>query len=81
MLGFIAWRSGSLGPAILAHFINNAVLVSLGTAGLDRRLDALGTPAQVGLLVGAAALVLSGGAILLRLPTPPPPEIRPSARA
>jgi sodium transport system permease protein len=77
MLGFIAWRSGSLGPAILAHFLNNAVLVSLGAANLDRRLDALGTTAKAALLVGAATLVALGVAASLRVrplaaPTDPP---------
>jgi sodium transport system permease protein len=67
MLGFLAWRSGSLGPAILAHFLNNAVLVLLGAAGLDRRLDAMGTGAKVGFLVAAATLVAAGIAVSLRV--------------
>jgi sodium transport system permease protein len=66
MLGFIAWRSGSLGPSVLAHFINNAVLVSLGTAGLDQKIDRLGTLAQVGLLVIASGLVTLGAVLLIR---------------
>jgi sodium transport system permease protein len=79
MLGFIAWRSGSLGPAILAHFLNNAVLVALGSAGLDRRLDALGTPAKAGLLVAAGGLVSLGIAVLLRVrPRAPLPTGRAS---
>jgi sodium transport system permease protein len=68
MLGFIAWRSGSLGPAILAHFVNNAVLVCLGMADLDRRLETLGAVAQIGMLTGAAVLVGLGTWVLLRGP-------------
>jgi sodium transport system permease protein len=74
MLGFIAWRSGSLLPAILAHFLNNAVLVSLGTAGLDRRIDAFGAVAKGALLVGAALLVAVGALILFRLGPPRSPD-------
>ncbi len=72
MLGFIAWRSGSVGPAMLAHFLNNAVLVLLGSAGLDRRLDALGTPAKAGMLVVASLLVGLGVSVLMRVVPPPP---------
>jgi sodium transport system permease protein len=68
MLGFIAWRSGSLGPAVLAHFLNNAVLVSLGTAGLDRKIDRLGTVAQIALLAAASGLVALGALLLIRAP-------------
>jgi sodium transport system permease protein len=77
MLGFIAWRSGSLGPSILAHFLNNAVLVSLGTAGLDRRIDALHAAAKGGLLVGATLLVALGTLVLIRLHPPRAPDARP----
>jgi sodium transport system permease protein len=68
MLAFIAWRSGSVAPAMLAHFVNNAIIVALGTAGLDRRIDALGNGGQLALLVGALALVAGGVAVMLRLP-------------
>jgi sodium transport system permease protein len=80
MLGFLAWRSGSLGPSILAHFLNNAVLVVLGAAGLDRRLDTLGTGAKVGFLVGAATLVALGAAVSLRARPPVENAINGQAR-
>ena len=48
MLSFITWRSGSLLPAIAAHFLNNAVLVLLGHLGLDRRVDSVGTGGKAG---------------------------------
>ena len=80
MLGFLAWRSGSVGPSILAHFLNNAVLVVLGAAGLDRRLDALGSGAKVGFLVGAATLVALGAAVSLRARPPDENAINGQAR-
>ena len=73
MLGFIAWRSRSLWPAIVAHFLNNAILVALGTAGLDQRLEKIGAAAQVGMALGAIALVALGLLILLRVPKPASP--------
>ena len=42
--------------------MNNAILISLGAAGLDQRLDHLGLGAQIGLMTAAGALV-GGGAI------------------
>jgi sodium transport system permease protein len=70
LLSFIAWRSGSVAPSMLAHFVNNAILMALGTAGLDRRIDALGAGAQAALLVAAVLLVGAGVALMLRLPAP-----------
>jgi sodium transport system permease protein len=68
MLGFCAWRSGSLGPSVLAHFINNAVLISLGSAGLDQKIDHLGAAPQVLLVVAASGLVGAGAWLLIRAP-------------
>ena len=39
---WIAWRSGSLLPSMLAHLLNNAILLTLATARLDETLSALG---------------------------------------
>jgi hypothetical protein len=54
----------------VVHFLNNGILVVLGTAGLDRRIDGLGTAANLGLLAAALALVAGGIFILLRSPLP-----------
>jgi sodium transport system permease protein len=66
MLGFVAYRGGTFLASAVVHFLNNGILVVLGAADLDRRLDALGTAANVALLTMALALVAAGIAILLR---------------
>ena len=71
MLSFLAWRGGSLWPAVLAHFVNNAILIVLGHHGLDRRVDALGGTAQVALAVAAVALLATGTFVMVRLVPPP----------
>jgi sodium transport system permease protein len=66
MLSWIAWRSGSLWPSVLAHFVNNGILLVLTITGIDRRFDDLRPPAQLGLLVGALAIVALGAFTLTR---------------
>jgi membrane protease YdiL (CAAX protease family) len=36
LLGFIALESGSIVPSMVAHFCNNAMLITLASLGLDR---------------------------------------------
>ena len=74
MLGLVAYRGGSFIASAVVHFCNNGILVVLGAAGLDRRIDALGTAANVGLLAGALVLVAAGVLILLRTSLGAPPE-------
>jgi sodium transport system permease protein len=64
-LSLIALESGSILPAMLTHFINNASLVILARSGLDRAASTIGRPAQVGLFL-AASVVLTAGAVLVR---------------
>jgi len=65
MLSLIALRSGSILPAMLTHFINNASLVVLARLDLDRAASALG-PARKAALFLVACLVLACGALLVR---------------
>jgi sodium transport system permease protein len=65
VLSLVALESGSILPAMLTHFINNASLVILARSGLDRTASAIGRPAQVGLFLAASTL-LTLGAILVR---------------
>jgi sodium transport system permease protein len=63
MLSFIAWRTGSLWPAVIAHATNNALLLTLAHHGLDERLEKLETATQA-LVFGASMLVVAVGARL-----------------
>ena len=65
MLSLVALRTGSIVPAMLAHFLNNACLVTLAQLRLDDRVSELGRGVQVAMF-GAAAAVLATGAWLLR---------------
>jgi membrane protease YdiL (CAAX protease family) len=72
-LGWLAWRSGSLWPAVAAHAVNNglgsiAVLNGGGDPGTEGSL-----PAALALLgVGLAALAPLGLAWVRATPEPPP---------
>jgi membrane protease YdiL (CAAX protease family) len=66
LLGFIALESGSILPAMLAHFCNNAILITLAECGLDRRMEDLGHRALT-LIVFASAAVAATGFVLLRM--------------
>jgi membrane protease YdiL (CAAX protease family) len=73
-LGLIAWRSGSLLPAMLAHFVNNAVSV-VAVVLAPEQADEMPT-AEMGLFLFVVAGVGLIGAALTtlafwQLPTPP----------
>ncbi len=69
-LGFVAWRSGSLVPAMALHFTNNAALVLLARAGLESKLAALGTGAKAALFTAAVLGTAGGIALVIRGGTP-----------
>lgn len=65
LLGFIVLASGSIVPAMLAHFCNNAVLVTLARLDVDRRFEELGHGTTTLLVLGS--IVATGlGFLLLR---------------
>jgi sodium transport system permease protein len=64
-LSLIALETGSIIPAMLAHFLNNACLVVLVNLGSDASAEDMSRPLQVGLLAGGLA-VLTAGAALVR---------------
>jgi sodium transport system permease protein len=76
-LGFAAYRGGSFLVSAVLHFLNNGILIVLGTYQLDRRIDALGGQAEVALLAMALALVFGGVFTFLR---PPPDSGGPAPR-
>jgi sodium transport system permease protein len=60
LLSWLALTSGSLVPSMVAHFLNNAILISLATLGLDQRLGTLGRSVGVAVFVVAAAVSALG---------------------
>lgn len=60
LLSLIALESGSILPAMLAHFLNNASLVVLATLRVDEKLGEIGTAASVLIFVASAALTTFG---------------------
>jgi sodium transport system permease protein len=60
LLGFIALESGSIVPSMVAHFCNNAVLITLASLHLDQRMEALSHRALTFIVIASLALTASG---------------------
>jgi len=63
LLGYLAHESGSIVPSMLAHFCNNAILVTLARAGLDQRIETLSHRSLT--LVVLASLAMTGTGVAL----------------
>jgi uncharacterized protein len=77
LFGWLAWRSGSLWPAIAAHAANNAIAAALTLTGSgSEAVEAVPTvrEALVPLLAGGAALAVLAFLYLRATPAPPPPD-------
>lgn len=74
LLGWLAWRAGSLWPAVAAHAANNGIGSAIGLAGQVEPTPAAPEVRQALLLAGAGALVLAFFAVLYRRATPAPPS-------
>lgn len=66
MLSWIAWRGGSLAPAVIAHFVNNGVLVTLGAVGVEERFETLAWTTQASLVVGGVVILAAGAWLVTR---------------
>ncbi|TWT52610.1 CAAX amino terminal protease self- immunity [Rubripirellula amarantea] len=55
-LGFVSWRSGSLVPAMLGHFVNNVISVIAVVLAPEGETDVLGAPA----LMISLGIILAG---------------------
>jgi sodium transport system permease protein len=67
LLGYLANQSGSILPSMLAHFCNNAVLVTLARSGLDQRMENLSHRSLTTIVL--VSLVLTAiGVVLVRRP-------------
>jgi sodium transport system permease protein len=60
LLSWLALTTGSLVPSIIAHFLNNAILITLATWGVDQRVDQLGKGAAAALFIGSLAVTSAG---------------------
>jgi sodium transport system permease protein len=60
LLGYLAHASGSILPAMLAHFCNNAILVTLARAGLDQQLETLSHRGITLVVLGSLAMTTAG---------------------
>ena len=76
LFGWLAWRSGSLWPAVAAHAANNGIGSAIVLAAEVEPVPAAPELRQAVLLAGAGALVLAFFAALYRRATParPAPE-------
>lgn len=64
MLSWIALTTRSLYPGIVAHALNNGILITLATANLDDSFDRIPPFGQVGVMCLAAVLLLGGGSLV-----------------
>jgi sodium transport system permease protein len=60
LLSWLALESRSLLPSMLTHFLNNAILVTLATLGVERRMGSLGRGAAAGLFAVCVATTALG---------------------
>jgi sodium transport system permease protein len=67
-LSLIALETGSIVPAMLTHFINNACLVTLAHLGTVNATADLGRRGQIALFAGALSTLIAGGALLRNRP-------------
>jgi membrane protease YdiL (CAAX protease family) len=66
LLGLIVLECGSIVPAMLAHFCNNAILVILAHHGLDRRMESLSHRSLTLILIASIAVTATGFVLLRR---------------
>jgi sodium transport system permease protein len=66
LLGFITLESGSIIPAMLAHFCNNATLLVLATTHFDQRMESLGHRALTLIVLASVSLTAIGFALVRR---------------
>ncbi len=68
MLGVVALETGSILPAMLAHFCNNAILLALAKSRLDQRMEGLSHRALTLVVLASVAITAAGFALLRRAP-------------
>jgi membrane protease YdiL (CAAX protease family) len=74
--GWLAWRAGSLWPAVVAHAVNNGIAAALTMAGVEESAPAPhAAPREALALFVPAAVLLGTTAALYRRATPSPPSV------
>jgi sodium transport system permease protein len=71
ILSLIALRTGSIAPAMLTHFLNNACLVTLTQLGLEQKMVNFSQTEQIGMFVSATLLLGLGGWLVRGAGRPP----------
>jgi sodium transport system permease protein len=64
LLGFIVLESGSIVPAMVAHFCNNAMLVTLASLRLDRQMETLSHRTLTLMVIASIVLTAAGFALV-----------------
>ena len=81
-LGIVAWRSGSLIPAMLGHFVNNVISVVAVVFAPQNEMDTLALPvAMISLSVMVLGFLGALAVIAAIIGYPPPPKEAPTAVA
>ncbi|MFL5262483.1 MAG: type II CAAX prenyl endopeptidase Rce1 family protein [Anaeromyxobacteraceae bacterium] len=77
VFGWLAWRSGSLWPSIIAHATNNALVgaIALSQAGTAPDVAERAAPLQALAVLLAAGVLLWGALSAYRRVTPEPPPL------
>jgi uncharacterized protein len=74
LFGWLAWRAGSIWPAVLAHAVNNGISSALALAGSVKESEAPPLSAALEVMaLGGAALLALAAAYRAVTPEPPPP--------
>jgi len=60
LLGTLAEQARSIVPSMLAHFCNNAILVTLARAGLDEQMENLSHRTQTVIVMASVAATVAG---------------------
>lgn len=73
-LGWVSWRSGSLFPAMMGHFMNNVTSVAAVVLGPDGEAEALSLPSAMFVVLILAAGAIGMVAVLVASVIAPPPS-------
>ena len=79
LFGWLAWRAGSLWPAVAAHAANNGIAALLALQGLPDGPPERLPPSAIALAIAIGAVLLAPALAAYRAATPSPPALRAAA--